>query len=288
MKNNLKQIFNKAIRGIELSPEEKTKVVNLGVDEFTLPEEVKAAVIKTNIQYKRMKDFVEVVPVSTKKGTYFDGNDSNVTALNVISYDTPIAEISPAAKTTDWELVRYASISEIEGRLYKDANYDLTKIVENYHGKRTTKTENQLIFSALTNGMVPTAIADSSALLTAMATEADPSLEDSTIIVTNQDGFKKLKSLPDYQVIKTDQGVKRFIDIYPLEVFSNTDLASINDKAPIFFGAFERAVKLFTRNELEVKTSHHIEFLKEHLLVRCIESFDVKLHDVTKYKYKLL
>lgn len=290
MKNNLKNIFNKAVRGIALSPEEKSQIVNLGVDSFLLPEEVKEAVIKSNIRYKRMKDLVEVIPVKTKEGTYFEGDDSNVTVLNVISPDVPIVETSQEDKKTKWKLTRYASFCEIEGDLYKDANYDLTKIVEGYHGKQTTKTENQLIFSALTNGMVPTALPDSSALLNAMDTEVNPSLQEDAIIVTNQDGFKKLRSLPDYQVIKTDQGVKRFIDIYPLEVFSNTDLASINGKAPVFFGSFGQAVKLFSKNDLEVKTSMHQKFLlfQEVLKMRFIESFDVKLHDASKYKYKLL
>lgn len=285
---NVRSVINKAMRKQPLTSPE-LEVVNLDKGAITLPYQTLGEALDYQRTYKSMKLLVDVIPVTERTGNYVGENEEAVTELS----EFPLPDNEPHFRGVNWDVVERGSLNPVSSSLYRDSAFDLVTVLEKNHGKKAIKTENKLIFALLQEGKTPGAITNSNDLSSALIDDLDPSVETETVIVTNKDGWKKMKLWKDttgqylVKVVGTPEGPKRYYDGYPVEVFSNSELPSISGQAPVFYGAFKQVVKFFEYQTMDIKVSEAEGWGKFYHLVRGIESFDVKkLHN--DYGYKLI
>jgi HK97 family phage major capsid protein len=289
----LRSILNRALRGQELAVEEREVLsfTDLGIE---APSRVKTELLDSKRPYKSMKQFVHVIPVTREVGRYTTEDESQVGELFEFDTITGIPYSDVHIKGILWETKPRGSLTSIGSSHFHDAAFDLVQMIRRSHGRKAVKTENKLIFAKLREGIVPGQILEQ-ALYDSLDTDLDPSLEKEITIVTNQDGLKKIKNFADYKVIETANGIRRFLDIYPIECFSNGELPNIDNgdttfSAPIFYGSFNQSIKFFDHQTVDIAVSTATKFNQDLHVLRGIESFDVQKHGTgtPNYKYNLI
>jgi HK97 family phage major capsid protein len=300
-KADIRSAFMKAIRGKELTPEERALVTTIDADGgYLVPEDLSTSITELKRQYKSAKDLVHVMPVGTLSGSYAVEDLSTMTDLiNFNDDNTGLAEQQPKFKNVAYTVASYGAITPIANALLQDEKANLMGYIDRNFAKKAVRTENKKIFDALKLGKTAKTLADWKALKKSINKDIDPTVKAGAVIVTNQDGFDTLDSVldstgrPVLQPNPTNPTEMRFMGI-PVHVFSNTELPSIDtsstpdgiaDVAPIFYGNVVEGVKFFDREVYEVKASSEAGFSKNQTLVRCIERFDVKQGDSDAYVY---
>lgn len=281
-KTEIANVLNKALRGYEV-PEQFQNALSANENGggYLIPEELKSDVEEAKKYSKSMQQFVHVIPVMATKGVYSTEDEGNHGELYEITDAVPITEANLKLNGVEWNLKEYGSFTPISENLYNDSGFDLFKFFKNAHGEKATKTENKLIFNAIRNSLVAKSLADVAALKASLNKDLNPALESEITVVTNQDGFELFNKLDGSgNPIKyfENEGPKRYFDIYRFEVYPNDELPSLNGKAPFVYGAFKRAVKLFTRENVDLLIAKNPYGLSQpwHVM-RGIEDYDVKL-----------
>ena len=139
---------------------------------------------------------------------------------------------------------------------------------------------NKMILKTLQSNKTVKDLADYKALKSSINVDLDPATYNSMVIVTNQDGFNFLDSQldtmgrPILQPNPANPTQKLFMG-YPIEVFSNSMLATTGGKAPIFYGSLTDSVKVVDNEALAFATSSDAGFTSNTTLARVIEFIDV-------------
>lgn len=157
---------------------------------------------------------------------------------------------------------------------------NLVAYIVGIFAKKAVLTENKMILKTLQSNKTVKDLVDYKALKSSINVDLDPATYNSMVIATNQDGFNFLDSQldtmgrPILQPNPANPTQKLFMG-YPIEVFSNSMLATTGGKAPIFYGSLTDGVKVVDNGALAFATSLDAGFISNTTLARVIEFIDV-------------
>lgn len=289
----VRTVLNKGIRKQSSLTTDELGILNYGLGgDFTVKSEVLTELGTKVRPYKSMKQFVGIVPVIEPTGYYSKEDDTNITemtdlgALNSVPAIT-IPTSEEKLKGVAWEIKKYAAVTKMTNEFLKDTSTEPASAFMQLHSKKSVTTENKVIFAAIQNGITPDVVTEKQ-FTDSLDSDLDASLESEIIVVTNQDGLKKLKGFAGYRVLETSNGPKRFIDIYPIEIFSNNVLPNVATGIPLFYGSFKESVKFFDYETLQIRISEVDGFESDESYIRGIEKYDVQRFGTPDYEYKVL
>lgn len=282
--------FMKAIKGSGLTEELKNALTT--TDEGVLvPEQVATQINEALREYPSVRELVDVIPVSTSKGSIPVEQSGNVSALVDFEEGAELAEQTASFTSVSFNLPSKGAFVPLSRNLLADENKGLPAYLTRLYAKKVAKTENLDIFAALKAGKAAKAVADVQGLIKVITKDLDPAIAATSVVVTNQDGFYHLEQEKDangnfYLQKDVADASKYTFKGKPVRVYSNDVLpttGTTTKKAPIFVGNLKEAVKLFDRGQYEVATSEHAAFIKNQNLMRIIARFEAKIGDVDAY-----
>lgn len=221
-----RKLFNLYLRGKK--DKELSNVISTITDGVLMPEELKHDLETAKKHHNSMRQFVDVVTVKESNGIYVTDDPSNVfQELIDFKAGNKISEQDMKFKMVSYETKRYGSITKVSEELYQDADFDMVKFFTNTHAEKATRTENKLIFNAIISNVPVKSLENGQALKMSLNKDFNSALEKEIRVFTNKDGLERLSAEGLVKNVPQPDGtLKRYIDIYPLEVFSNEQLPS--------------------------------------------------------------
>lgn len=265
-KINYKEVFMKAIKGQRLTEAEantmrefKAAVVE-GTDAnggYLVPQDIETKVKELRRAGDALENFVNVVPVSTNKGSRVIEVDADSTPLTKLDeMGNMEEEDAPTFAQVNYAIEEYAGFLPISNSVLADSTEAIIQYLSNWFAKKSRATRNALILTEL-GTIEKTTFADYKAIKKALNVTLDPSIAASAKIYTNQDGFDYLDNLMDQQgrpllqPMPTD-ATKRTFAGKEVVVLSNKTLATDTNKAPFIVGDMYEAITLFDRQQLSI------------------------------------
>lgn len=293
---NAKTAFNKAIRGMALTDEEKQLVKYESLRDaagtpgqqgmtpakggYLVPSEQAAEIEKLMDDEVRLRNYCDVKETNFRSGSIPTRTHTNSKLANFDELNT-ITETDIDFGAINYDCKNYGKIIPISNELIEDASADVVAEIAEEFAQVAVDTENDKIL-ALLNGLTGTAINSYDGIKTALNVTLKPAVAKRAIIITNQDGFDYLDKLKDDngQPILSEHmaadGVYRFRG-KDIVVVDNAELPTDNTAGiPFFVGSMKDFVKFVERKGLVVAISQEAGFTKNATLVRAITRFDVK------------
>lgn len=275
--------FSKAIRKQPLTEDLKAALVTTDDEKggYLVPEELIPEIKELRRQYLSLKDFFNVVPVKTLKGSVPVEASTNTGLLYDVEEGDDITEEDLTFNNVRFDIKTKAALIPVSNTL-TDNSVGLPQYILKTFTKKAIKTENKDFITSLQTKQA-VAIADVSELNKQVIKSFDPELHEGAVIITNQDGYFELedyktadgKSLlvPDIlnPAVKLFKGMK-------IVVLSNAELHSKDGVAPIFV-AHQDALTYFDREQYAVAISDQIGFKSNKTYYRIMANYDVEVSD---------
>lgn len=267
-----KSLFFKAIRGQALSSDEldvmekyKARLSSQTGEDggYIIPEDIQTKINELRQTDDDLRQYVNVVPVSTNKGARTLEKRAEHTPFAPLSeYGDPNAmgEIeSPQFDRLTYTIEDYAGFLPVPNTVLEDTDQALEEYLINWIGKKSKATDNHLILQVV-NGFDKKTLDDYTGIKTVLNVDLDPAFLPDTKIYTNQDGFNYLDQQEDGNgrpLLQPDptQPTRKLLHGYPVVVLSNKTIATDGNLAPFIIGALEEAVVLWDRKQLSVDTT---------------------------------
>ncbi len=248
---------------------------------YILPQDIKTLIQEKIRQYKSFREVLGYIPTTALTGSFPVENFETLTGL-VDFTDGTDGEDTTDIKFTNvsFALKEKAAFIKLSNTLLKMTDNALINYVADCFAKKAVITENTMAIATLKKDKSAKAIADWKALKSSTNKDLDPGVLYGMCYVTNQDGYDVLDSAldttgrPVLQPMPTDPTKKTFMG-YPIHVFSNAMLPTVETKAPIFYGNLEEAVKFVDNDDYAFATSEHAGFMSNTTVARVIEHVDV-------------
>ena len=263
---------------------------------YTVPQDIQTKINEYREQKDALTRFVTVEPVSTMKGSRVFKKRSQQTGFVKVGEGAAIGEqTTPQFETLEYEVAKYAGFFKVTNELLQDSDQAIESTLVSWIGDESRVTRNKLILEAL-NAKPRTALQNVDDIKKAVNVTLDPAFHNTSILLTNQDGFNWLDTLKDndgnylLQPSVSSPTGKR-IGLLDIVMVSNKDLPSQVDdenvKAPMIIGDLKEAVVLFDRKSLAIAVSDIAmdAFETDVTYFRAIERLDVKLRDDEAFIY---
>src|SRR5699024_3217255 len=175
-----RQAFINVLRGT--ATEEERALVQAGVGQdggYLVPTEEKTSIEEYKRSYKSAKDLVNVMPVSTLKGSYVV-EDGTLTELTNFDEDNDGLDATKQRKfkNVDWKVDAYGAIVPISNTFGQDEQGGFMAYLNRYFAKRAILTENNKIFGALKACKSAVKASSVDAIKTALNKDLDPAIAD--------------------------------------------------------------------------------------------------------------
>src|SRR5699024_1473392 len=267
--SDLKGLFFKAIRGKTLSDDEldvmnkyKARLSSERGEDggYIIPEDIQTKINKLRQSDDDLKQYVNVIPVSTNKGARTLERRAEHTPFAPLSeYGDPNAmeEIdSPKFDRVPYAIEDYAGFLPVYNSILDDSDQALENYLIQWIAKKGKATDNHFILKVL-DGFEKTTLDDHTGIKTTLNVELDPAFLPTTRIYTNQDGFNYLDQLEDGNgrpLLQPDptSPTKKLLHGYPVVVFSNKTIATENNLAPFIIGDLKEAVNYWDRQQISI------------------------------------
>jgi len=264
-----KGLFFKAIRGKTLSDDEldvmnkyKARLSSERGEDggYIIPEDIQTKINKLRQSDDDLKQYVNVIPVSTNKGARTLERRAEHTPFAPLSeYGDPNAmeEIdSPKFDRVPYAIEDYAGFLPVYNSILDDSDQALENYLIQWIAKKGKATDNHFILKVL-DGFEKTTLDDHTGIKTTLNVELDPAFLPTTRIYTNQDGFNYLDQLEDGNgrpLLQPDptSPTKKLLHGYPVVVFSNKTIATENNLAPFIIGDLKEAVNYWDRQQISI------------------------------------
>lgn len=275
-----KNVFMKAIRGYNLSgeerdllaanyvqsPENKLSSGNGPDGGYVIPEDITTDINELKKTVDSLEQYVTVEPVTTDKGARTLEKRADSTPFAPLSeYGNPNAMeemASPQFDRLPYEIEDYAGFLPVPNNMLNDSDQALESYLKKWIAKKSKATRNSLILAAL-NTLVKTTISGNlvDGIKKILNVTLDPAFSVGGKIFTNQDGFNKLDTLKtsDGKYLLEDDITSpsgKSISGRQVVVLSNKTIATVVDgvagtaMAPFIVGDLKEAVVLWDRQQL--------------------------------------
>ncbi|MFC0188229.1 phage major capsid protein [Fictibacillus aquaticus] len=292
-KGNVDEVktFFKALRGEQLTEAENALVTGgANGENLIVPQDIQTQIKELRRQYKSAKPLVGYYPTTTLTGSFVYEDASTATELTNFTDGDDIPDSNePKFVNVPYTVKDYGGTLPVSNRLLQNEDGGLVAYLGKWFNRKAVRTENKKIFEKLKAGKTVKSLADWKALKKSLNIDLDPAFVD-IVIITNQDGFDHLDEAVDEQgrpILQPNpaDATKKMFKGYSIEVFSNTELPTVVDKAPIIYGSTQDGVTFVDRNTLQIDSSEHAAFKKNQTMMRVIEQFDVIDADKAAYVY---
>ncbi|MEC3836182.1 phage major capsid protein [Bacillus licheniformis] len=270
-----------------------------GVDEdggLIVPQDISTKINEKRRQFDTLANLVDVIPVSTNKGSRVLEKLADITPLVNLEELADIEELeNPKFENIKYSIKDYAGILVLSNDLLADTQEALLEYLSNWLAKKSAVTRNTLILEQL-GSLAKTTISKQDDIKDILNVKLDPAINATTKVVTNQSGFNVLDKLKDafgrylLQPNPTDP-TKKLLFGKPVSVISDKYLPNggtkTTPKYPLIIGDLKEAVKLFDRQQYSILTTNvgGKAFYRNSTDMRIIEREDVVLWDTDAVVY---
>ena len=285
-------LFAKLVRGEKLTDIENALVTTGDNGEnLLIPKDVSTKIYELTRQYKSARSIAGYYPTTTLEGSYpIETIDTLTELINFTDSEDVPESNEPKFVNVEYKVKEYGGILPLSNTLLKNETAGLVNYLARWFAKKAIRTENKLIFAKLKEGKNPKTIVNLDDLAKIINVDLDPASVINGIIVTNQDGFDYMDSQKDANgrgLLEQDptNSTRKMFKGLPIEVYSNAELKTVGNKAPIFVGDTTEGVDLVDRESLEFAMSSEAGFKQNKTYIRVIESIDVTAKDKGAYEY---
>ena len=250
-------------------------------ESYILPQDIRTSITKKMRDYSSMREVVGYIPATALTGSFPIENFETLTELVDFTDGTDGTEAADIKFTNvKYSLKEKAAFIKLSNTLLALSDEPLLEYVAEIFAKKATITENKMITAALKNGKTAKAIDGWVGLGSAINTMLDPAALPGTVIVTNQDGFDYLDRQLDETgrpVLQRDisQPTRMLFKGYPIKMYSNSLLPTVENKVPVFFGNLKEGVKAVDLNGMiAFAASNAAGFMSNTTVARLIEFVD--------------
>lgn len=270
-----------------------------GVDEdggLIVPQDISTKINEKRRQFDTLANLVDVIPVSTNKGSRVLEKLADITPLVNLEELADIEELeNPKCENIKYSIKDYAGILVLSNDLLADTQEALLQYLSNWLAKKSAVTRNTLILNQL-GTLAKTTVSKQDDIKDILNVKLDPAINATTKVVTNQSGFNVLDKLKDafgrylLQPNPTDP-TKKLLFGKPVSVISDKYLPNggtkTTPKYPLIIGDLKEAVKLFDRQQYSILTTNvgGKAFYRNSTDMRIIEREDVVLWDTDAVVY---
>lgn len=296
VKNHV-QLFASALRTGKVP--QPLAAMKEGVDEdggLIVPQDISTKINEKRRQFDTLANLVDVIPVSTNKGSRVLEKLSDITPLVNLEELADIEELeNPKFENIKYSIKDYAGILVLSNDLLADTQEALLQYLSNWLAKKSAVTRNTLILNQL-GTLAKTTVSKQDDIKDILNVKLDPAINATTKVVTNQSGFNVLDKLKDafgrylLQPNPTDP-TKKLLFGKPVSVISDKYLPNggtkTTPKYPLIIGDLKEAVKLFDRQQYSILTTNvgGKAFYRNSTDMRIIEREDVVLWDTDAVVY---
>ena len=268
-KPEYKALFFKALRGQSLDSDEldvmdqyKARITAGNGEDggYIIPEDIQTRINKLRQSSDDLRQYVQVVPVSTNKGARTLERRADHTPFAPMSeYGDPNAmqEInSPKFDRLTYTIEDYAGFLPVPNTVLEDTDQALEEYLIQWIGKKSKATDNYLILQQV-NTLDKKDLGDYKGIKTTLNVTLDPSFSAEATIYTNQDGFNYLDQLEDANgrpLLQTDpqSATSKLLFGRRVVVLSNKTIATDEGKAPFIIGLLNEAIILWDRKQMSL------------------------------------
>jgi HK97 family phage major capsid protein len=261
---------------------------------YTVPQDIQTRINELRESKDALQTLVTVEPVNTLSGSRVFKARAQQTGFVKVDENGAIPEkATPQFTILNYQVEKYAGFMKATNELLKDSDQAIVDTIVRWIGDESRVTRNKLILAEL-GKKAKTAIASVDDIKDILNVQLDPAFRNTSVIVTNQDGFNWLDKQKDgqgnylLQPSAASPTGKQLFGV-PIQVISNKDLPSdtVNNKAPMIIGDLKEAIVLFDRQQTDIMASDVAgdAYLTDVTLFRAIERFVVKTRDAEAFVY---
>lgn len=272
---------------------------------FTVPSDIQTDIHELRRTSDDLEQYVNREPVTTKDGSRVFEIDADATPWKDVEEGAEFQEEgTPQLRKIVYKITKKGGILKVTRELLKDSAENILGFLNKWIAKKSRATRNAAILKVMneiTKGK-EIAVSDCDDLKDIFNTVLDPAIADSSIVITNQNGFNYLDKLKDkdgnyiMQPDVTDKTKMLLFGAYPIKKISNKVLKSegvkkggsgadkdtiASYKHPIFIGDTKEAVTLFDREKISIEISTEAGDLwnKDQTGIKVRDRFDVQAVD---------
>jgi HK97 family phage major capsid protein len=261
---------------------------------YTVPQDIQTRINELRESKDALQNLVTVEKVNTLSGSRVFKTRAQQTGFVKVDENGAIPEkATPQFTNLTYQVEKYAGFMKVTNELLKDSDQAIVDTIVRWIGDESRVTRNKLILAEL-GKKAKTAIVSVDDIKDIINVQLDPAFRNTSVIVTNQDGFNWLDKLKDndgnylLQPSVSSPTGKQLFGL-PIQVISNKDLPSdtTNNKAPMIIGDLKEAIVLFDRQQTDIMASDVAAdaYLTDVTLFRAIERLDVKTRDAEAFVY---
>ncbi|WP_340004429.1 phage major capsid protein [Paenibacillus sp. FSL K6-0276] len=262
---------------------------------LVVPQDISTKINELKRQYASLEPYVTVEPVSTRSGSRVIEKYADITEFAEITELTDLDDMdNPKFKSISYAIKDRGGILPISNSLLQDTDQNLMEYISKWISKKCVVTRNKLILAVL-NLKTKVAIADIDGIKTILNVTLDPSINLSSIILTNQDGFNYLDLQKDGQgrpLLQPNPTMPTQNMLFgkPVVVIGNRWLPTTGTtvkKAPMIIGDLKEAIVLFDRQQYSIASTNvgGKAFGRNSTDVRAICREDVQSFDEDAFVY---
>lgn len=261
---------------------------------YTVPQDIQTAINELRESKDALQNLVSVEPVNTLSGSrVFKTRVQQNGFVEVDEMGEIPEKATPQFTNLAFQVKKYVGFMKATNELLADTDQAIRDAIVRWIGDESRVTRNKKIIEELQK-KAAIAIEDADDIKKILNVDLDPAFRNSSVLVTNQDGFNWLDTLKDGQgnyLLQPSASSPTGKQVFGVNVaiISNKDLPSVDVggvmKAPMFIGDLKEAVVVFDRQGTEIMASNVAgdAYLTDVTLFRAIERFEVKTRDAEAF-----
>ena len=280
-KDVMRAFVNRIVCGLKRKalPEEDRKIMDMMTEAdayedgtsdggFTVPQDIQTDIVELRRTENDLEQYVNVEPVKTLSGSRVIELDADSTPWPDVDEGGEFKEEeTPKFRLIAYKIKKMGGILKTTQELLKDSAVNILGYLNRWIAKKSRATRNAAILKKLKEITAGKEIVVSSFddFKDVFNEKLDPSIAQSSIVLTNQSGFNYLDKLKDkdgnyiIQPDVTDKTKKLLFGEYPIHRVSNKTLKSIEAegsvKHPVYMGDLKEAITLFDRERISIELS---------------------------------
>ena len=259
---------------------------------FTVPQDIQTDIMELRRTEDDLEIYINRETVTTMSGSRVIEQDADSTPWSDVEEGGEFQE----EETPKLKITKKGGILKTTNELLQDTAENIIAYLKKWIAKKSRATRNAAIlkvFDTITKSH-EAAIEGFDDLKTVFNVTLDPAIAQSSIVITNQDGFNWLDTQKDsdgkyiLQPDVTDKTKQLLFGVYPVHRISNKVLKTDTSggethKLPIYMGDFREAVTLFDREKMTVELSTEAGDLwaKDLTGIKVRDRFDVQAVDAS-------
>lgn len=281
-RDRVNRAFNRAVRGLELDPQDKGLVEKIDTDGgYLVPKEQQTEINELRRNEVALKEYCNIIPVGSLSGNM----PLEVEASDKLVDFTELEQMTESDikfGNVSWKLKDKGDLVPVSNTLLQDETANLTSFCARRFVKKAVRTENADILTLL-SGAESVSGTNFNDITKALNTKLPVAIKNVAKIITNQTGFNYLDTAREENGDKILEKSGTSPSGFP---FKNKDIVVLDDaelvaaENPTFYvGSLYDYASFFDREVYEMAADSSAGFTRNATLLRLIERYDVQKVD---------